>query len=186
MLGLFRKTAAAEPAGLDPEAPIEIKTSVMIDQSPDEVYALLDFADDRHQMRARGNPVQRIGSDPDEFRAWFDRAPNLNFLFKVDEAVPGHRYAYFARIVPPVGKRIQAREDYRLEAVDGGCKVTFVNTIQHVPGLTMAELDREVARSTTATLNGLSKLKLQAEKGVEAVFAFEREMGQRPPKPEPS
>ncbi|WP_349806685.1 hypothetical protein [Sphingomonas sp. ASV193] len=180
MLGLFKKKPA-DPPGLDPEAPIEIKTSIRIERDPAAIYPLLDFADERHHMKARGNPVKQIGSSPDEFRAWSDRAPNLNFLFQVETAIPGEAYAYFARIVPPVGKRIQSFEAYTLEPIgDGATKLTAKNIIQNQPGLSEAELQVEIARSTQAMMGFLTKLKIHAEEGVDRVIAFEREIGQRP------
>jgi hypothetical protein len=177
MFGLRRKKP--EPC-LDPARPIELKTAIEIDRPAADVYALLDFDDPRNQMRARGNAVRRIADNPREFRMWYDRTPNLNFLFTVTEAIPGRAYSYAAKVVPPVGRRLNQHEAYAIEPLDErSCRLTFVNAIEHVPGLTEADLAEEVGLSMQAMLNALAKLKLQAEQGVPAVEAFERELGQR-------
>ncbi|MBX7482126.1 hypothetical protein [Qipengyuania qiaonensis] len=176
MFGLFKR----KPRLLEPSEPIELKTSIEIDRSAEEIYALLDFGDARNQLRARGNEVRRISDDPVEYRLWYDRMPDHNFLFTVTEAIPGKSYAYAGQIVPPVGRRISSHEAYAIEELsEKSCRLTFVNTITHVAGLTEAELADEVGKSSLAAANSLTKLKIQAEKGVEAVDEFEREMGQR-------
>jgi hypothetical protein len=176
MFGLFKR----DKAQLLPDEPIELKVGIEIARPAAEVYALLDFGDERNQMRARGNIVRRESDRPEVYRLWYNRAPDLNFLFTVTDAVPGARYAFLADIVPPVGRRLGTHECYELEALDdGSCRVTFVNTIRHIPGLTQDELSDEIGKSTLAAANGLTKLKLQAELGVAAVESFEREMRQR-------
>jgi hypothetical protein len=176
MFGLFKRNQAK----LLPDQPIELKVGIDIDRSGAEVYALLDWSDERNQLRARGNLVRQESTGPDVFRLWYDRAPHLNFLMTVTEALPGRAYAYLADIVPPVGRRLGSHESYTLEdAGEGRCRVTFVNTIRHVPGLTEEELGDEIGKSTMAAANALTKLKLQAEQGAAAVDAFEREMGRR-------
>ncbi|ANY20199.1 Polyketide cyclase / dehydrase and lipid transport [Tsuneonella dongtanensis] len=176
MFGLFKRNRPT----LLPDEPIEMKVSIEIDRPADEVYALLDFADARHQLRARGNEIREISSNPLEYRLWYDLAPDLNFLFRVTEAVPGHSYAYACSIVPPVGRRLGSHEAYTIEPTgEGSCTLTFVNTITHRPGLTEEELGDEVAKSSVAAADALTKLKIQAEFGVEAVEGYERELGQR-------
>lgn len=165
---------------LAPDEPIRMEARIEISRPAEEVYALLDFADPRNQMVARGNIVKPLGSDPNSFRMWYDLAPNLNFLFTVTEAVPARRYAYSAVIVPPVGRRAGSYEDYAIERLDADrCELTFINTVHHQPGLTLDELAEEIGMSSVAAANGLAKLKLLAEEGVEAVEAFEWELGQR-------
>jgi len=176
MFGLFRRDRVDRV----PDEPIELKVAIEIDRPADEVYALLDFADERHQLRARGNLVRQVETDPPVYRMWYDLCHDLNFLFAVTEAAPGRAYAYSATIVPPVGRRTGAHEAYAIEPLeDGGCRLTFVNTIHHLPGLTPDELAQEVAVSSEAAARSLVKLKMQAELGVAAVEDFEREIGQR-------
>lgn len=176
MFGLFKRK---DPV-LVPNEPIELRVAIEIERPADDVYALLDFGDERHQLRARGNEVREIGKDPLEYRLWYDLAPDLNFLFTVTEAEPGRAYAYTAAIVPAVGLRLGSHEAYGIEPLsERSCKLTFVNTVYHVPGLSQDELADEVAKSTLAAANSLTKLKIQAELGVEAVEEYEREMGQR-------
>lgn len=176
MFGLFNR-GKPEPA---PEEPIEITASIQIARPAAEVYALLDFADERHQLRARGNEVRQVESDPPLYRLWYDLAPDLNFLFAVTEAEPERRYAYSAIIVPPIGLRTGSHEDYTIEPLgEEACRLTFVNTVHHVPGISSDELAAEVEMSSVAAANSLAKLKMQAEEGVAAVAAFERELGQR-------
>lgn len=176
MFGLLKR---GKPE-LVPDEPIELKVGIEIDSPADDVYALLDWGDERNQLRARGNLVRRESSDPHVYRLWYDRAPDLNFLMTVTEAVPGRAYAFLADIVPPVGRRLGSHESYTIEPMGAeGCRVTFVNTIRHIPGMTQKELGDEIGKSTMAAANALTKLKLQAELGVAAVENFEREMGQR-------
>ena len=176
MFGLFKRGKAQ----LVPDEPIELKVSIEIGRPAAEVYPLLDFADERHQLRARGNLIREIESSPQTYRLWYNLAPDLNFLFTVTEAVPGEAYAYSAVIVPPVGLRTGSHEAWTLESLgDDACTVTFVNTIHHVPGLTQTQLGEEIGKSSNAAATALTKLRIHAEIGVEAVEEFEREMGQR-------
>jgi hypothetical protein len=48
-----------------------------------------------------------------------------------------------------------------------------------VPGLTQTQLGEEIGKSSNAAATALTKLRIHAEIGVEAVEEFEREMGQR-------
>lgn len=176
MFGLFKR-GRAQPV---PDEPIELKAFIEIGRPVTEVYPLLDFADERHQLRARGNLIREIESDPQTYRLWYNLAPDFNFLFTVTKAVPGEAYAYSADIVPQIGLRTGSHEAWTLEPLgDEACKVTFVNTVHHVPGLDQEQLGEEIARSSHAAATALTKLKIHAEIGVEAVEEFEREMGQR-------
>ena len=128
---------------------------------------------------ARGNEIRRIAEDPKEFRLGYDRMPDHNFLFSVTDAVPDRLYAFSGKIVPPIGRRLESHEAYSIEQLTAAsCKVSFVNKITHVSGLTEPELAEEIGRSSLAAANSLTKLKIQAEQGVEAVEQFEREMQQ--------
>ena len=49
MFGLFKRKTNL----LDPSEPIELKTSIEIERPAGEIYALLDFDDERNQLRAR-------------------------------------------------------------------------------------------------------------------------------------
>lgn len=176
MFGLFKR-GSAQPI---PEEPIEMKATIEIGRSAADVYALLDFADDRHQLRARGNLIREVERDPLTYRLWYDLAPDHNFLFTVTDAVPDRFYAYEASIVPQIGLRSGSHEAWTIEPLGAEeCKVTFVNTIHHVPGLTRAQLGDEIAKSSHAAANALTKLRIHAEIGAEAVEAFERDMRQR-------
>ena len=176
MFGLFKR----KDATLVPDEPIELRLSIEIESAADHVYSLLDWSDERNQMRARGNIVRQEADTPETYRLWYDRTPELNFLFTVIEAVPAQEYAFTALIVPPVGLRVASEERYTIEPLgEGRCRVIFVNTVVHQPGLTQRQLASEVAMSSKAAANGMTKLKLQAEQGAEAVAQFEREMGQR-------
>jgi hypothetical protein len=172
MFGLFKR---GKPELL-PDEPIELKVAIEIENSADAVYALLDWGDERNQMRARGNIVRRESEQPEVYRLWYDRAPELNFLMTVTDAVPGRHYAFLADIVPLVGLRIGSHENYMIQPLgDDRCRVTFVNTVHHQPGLNQAQLAQEISMSTMAAATGMTKLKLQAERGAEAVAEFERE-----------
>ena len=176
MFGLFRRKGSATV----PDEPIQMSVAVEIAKAADDVYALLDFGDERHQLRARGNEIREISSDPLTYRLWYDLAPDLNFLFTVTEAVPGRSYAYDASIVPQVGLRTGSHEAYTIEPIStGSCRLTIVNTIHHAPGMNRRQLEAEIANSSQAVASSLTKLKIQAEQGVEAVEEFERQLGHR-------
>lgn len=176
MFGLFkRKTSDAVP-----DEPIVLKIAIEIEAPAEAVYALLDWGDERNQMVARGNTVRRESTQPEMYRLWYDRAPDLNFLLTVTDAVPARHYAFDALIVPPVGRRTGSHESYTIEPLGNErCQVTFVNTVHHQPGLTQQDLAHEVSMSSMAAASGLAKLKLQAEQGAEAVAELERELDQR-------
>lgn len=176
MFGLFGK---AEPL-LAPDEPIEIRASIAIDKPEAMIYALLDFSDMRNQMRARGNVVKLQARDPDVYRLWHELAPDLAFLFAVTDAVPTSRYAFTTTIFPVLARRLGSHEIYTIAPLaHERCKISLINMIRPKPGLTQHELHEEVEISTRATVAGLTKLKLQAEQGVAAVEAYERELGQR-------
>ena len=75
-----------------------------------------------------------------------------------------------------LGRRTEALEDYILEDLgEGRCKVTFVNSTKHIT-LTEEEYAQEVEMSAMAGASALTKLKLQAEQGADAVAEVETEM----------
>lgn len=172
MFGLFKRKNQL----LNPGEPIELKTSIEIARPASEIYALLDFDDTRNQLRVRGHEVRRVADDPTEFRLWYNRLPDHTFLFEVTDAIPDRLYAFSGKIVPPIGCRVEAHEAYFIDTLtDVSCRVNLINTILHLPDLTEAELAEELGRSSLAAANSLTKLKLQAEQGIEAVEQFERE-----------
>lgn len=176
MFGLFKRKGDATV----PDEPIQMSVSIEIEKAADDVYALLDFGDERHQLRARGSEIREISGDPRTYRLWYDLTPDMNYLFTVTEAVPGRSYAYSASIVPQIGLRTGSHEAYAIEPISiGSCRLTIVNTINHAPGMNRRQLDAEIAKSSQAVANSLTKLKIQAEQGVEAVEEFERQLGHR-------
>lgn len=164
-------------AEVAPDEPIVVTISIEIERSARDLYALLDWADERHQLRARGHAVRQESTAPDVFRLWYAPVPDHNFLMTVINAEPGVAYSYRADIVPPIGLRLGSTESYTLEPLDQSrCRLGFVNTIHHVPGITRGQFEQEVALSSLAAARSLTKLKIQAEQGVAAVEEFEREL----------
>jgi hypothetical protein len=167
MFGLLKRKA--EPLG-----PFEFEHAIEIERPAAEVYALVDWAHPRNAKRALGNKVEHVGSSPDRFRLHLDLVPDHRFEMIVTEAVPARSYAYDCEITPPVGRLASCHEAYQVEALDdGSCRLGLVVSACFVGGLSDEELAMEVMMMGVSGQNGLAKLKIHAEQGVEAVHAVE-------------
>lgn len=165
MFGLFKRQHAA------PE-PMQIAAEVEIAKSCEEVYALLDFADERNAKRALGYDVTSVGDN--RWQMTMSNLPELTFLFDITEAVPGNRYAFDCIIEPALPNMIRSSEAYTLEPLGADkCHVTLLNTVELRPDMKKREHAQEVAMLAASTHSALQKFKLQAEHGAAATKAIE-------------
>ena len=167
MFGILKRKA--EPLG-----PFEFEHNIEIERPAAEVYALVDWADARNAKRALGNKVEQVGSSPDRFRLHLDLVPDHRFEMIVTEAVPGRSYAFENEITPPVGRLVSSNETYSVEPVgEGSCRLALTVAAWFDGNMSAEDTAMEVMMMGMSGQNALAKLKLQAERGVDAVHAAE-------------
>ena len=167
MFGFLRRKA-------EPHGPFEFEHGVEIAKPAAEVYALVDWADARNAKRALGNKVEQVGSSPDRFRLHLDLVPDHRFEMIVTEAVPGRSYAFANEITPPVGRLVSSNETYSVEPLgESSCRLALVVSASFDGRLSMDDLAMEAMMMGMSGQNALAKLKIQAERGVDAVHAAE-------------
>lgn len=166
MFGLFKPKLA-------PVGPHTFEVEGEIAASAADVFALLDFADPRNALRARGAKVEAVEGDGPRFVMTLPQVPDLDFHIDVIEAEAPNHYAYAIVIDPLVGRMAASTESYTVwDVPDGGCRVRLENAVTFQEGLLEKHIQEEFALVTMALLKTVAKLKLQAEQGVEAVLAF--------------
>ena len=169
MFGLFKPKLA--PVG---PHPFEIEGEIAANAA--DVFALLDFADPRNAMKARGaavTPVERPGR---HFVMKLPQVLDLDFHIDVIESEAPNHYAFAIVIDPLVGRMAASTESYTVwDVTGGGCRVRLENAVTFQDGFREKDVTEEFAMVTMALLNSMAKLKLHAEQGVEAVLAFEAE-----------
>lgn len=157
-----------------PEGPIEFAGEVVVERAAEQVYALLDWGDPRNAMRTRGNHVTPVEVEAGRYRMIMAAIPDHVFDISVTEAEPHAGYAFAIMASPRLGRVVTSHERYGLEPLGAAaCRLTLLNTVIFVDGMRPTELREEVAMMTVASHNALAKLKLQAERGIEAVKAAE-------------
>ena len=167
MFGLFKPKLA-------PEGPYPFEIEGEIEASAAEVFALLDFADPRNAMKARGATIVPVEGNGQRFLMKLPQTPDLNFHIDVIEAEAPNHYAYAITVDPLVGRMAASTESYTVtDNPGGGCRVHLVNAVTFQQGLREKDLPEEFGRVTVALYRTLGKLKLQAEQGVEAVLALD-------------
>jgi hypothetical protein len=167
MFGFLKRKA-------EPHGPFEFEHSIEIEKPAAEVYALVDWADPRNAKRALGNKVEQVGSSPDRFRLHLDMVPDHRFEMIVTEAAPGRSYAFETEITPPVGRLVSSNEAYTVERLgETSCRLSLVVSACSDGRLSMDDLAMEAMMMGMSGQNALAKLKLQAERGVDAVHAAE-------------
>ena len=165
MFGLFKRNRA-------PEGPVSIAAEVEIAKSCEDVYALLDFADERNAKRALGYEVKRVGDN--RWQMITTHLPDLTFLFDITEAEAGKLYAYDCIIEPSMPNLVRSSETYTLDPLGADtCRLTLLNTVEFRPGLSKRAHAHEVAMMATSTHSALQKFKLQAEHGAAATKVIE-------------
>ncbi|WP_299193476.1 hypothetical protein [uncultured Erythrobacter sp.] len=167
MFGLFKPKLA-------PEGPVEFNAEVEIDKPASEVYALLDWADERNAKRATGNHVTQVEGKPDRFDMVMPFIDELTFEFLVTEAIPHSKYAYGCVIRPECGNLAHTHESFTFEPLgEDRCRVTLLCATTYVEGMLLADYTHEIATMAASVQSALQKLKLQAELGPEVAKALE-------------
>jgi uncharacterized protein YndB with AHSA1/START domain len=169
MFGLFKpKLAPVGPHAFEIEGEIEASAA--------DVFALIDYADPRNAMRARGARVEAVEGNGRRFLMKLPQVPDLDFHIDVIEAEAPNHYAYAIVIDPLVGRMAASTESYTIwDVPGGGCRVRLENVVTFQEGLREKHIQEEFALVTLALFKTIAKLKLQAEQGVEAVLAFEEQ-----------
>ena len=157
---------------LAPAEPFDFRGEVVIERSAGEVYALLDWADPENAQRRLGNEIVAVEGVPDRFRMTLSALPGHVFDLCVTEAAPHAAYAFTTSVSPVIGRMATSHERYVLEPLGvDSCRLELVNRVHFVKGMRMKHLSDELLTMTVACHNALAKLKIQAEKGVDAVNA---------------
>lgn len=171
MFGLFKRRMAPDTVtrfvvGADIAAPAEL------------VYALLDWSSAANAKRQLGHSVVALGTAGDRFRMIMTSMPDYRFDFRVTQAQHPSIYAFESKIVPQIGRLCGESEHYEIEQ-DGenACRVTLMVDADFGTGLTMREFRHEAETMTLASLQGLTKLKIHAEQGANAVLMLEGAQG---------
>jgi hypothetical protein len=168
MFGLFKPKMA-------PTGPHTFSIEVDVAVTAADFYSLVDFADPRNAQVARGGSIVAKDGGGRRFLMKVTAVDDLDFHVDVIEAEAPNHYAYAIVIEPLVGRLAASTEAFTIwDVPTGGCRVRLDNTVTFQEGFKMRDVEQEFALVTRATLDGLAKLKLQAEQGVEAVHALER------------
>jgi len=164
MFGMFRKKPV-------PSGPITFDFDVLIERAPVEVYALVDWASPLNAKRQLGHSIE--GQSP-HFHLRMSSMPDLDFALHVIEEKAGAVYAYACDIQPRVGRLVTSVERFIFEPVDGGlCRLRLINEATFIDGMSRREFEQEMMMMSVATNDGLLKLKVMAEIGLEAAKAVE-------------
>lgn len=169
MFGLFKPRQA--PVG---PHPFEIEGEIAA--SAADVFAMLDFADPRNALKARGATITPVEGPGRRFVMRLPRMDDLSFHIDVIEAEAPNHYAYAILVDPLVGRMAASTESYTVwDIPGGGCRVRLENAVTFQEGLLEKHVPDEFAMVTMALVNSMTKLKLHAEQGAEAVLAYEAE-----------
>jgi hypothetical protein len=164
MFGMFKKKPV-------PSGPITFDFDVLIERSPSEVYALVDWGDPRNAKRQLGHFIE--GQSP-RFHLRMTSMPDLNFTLDVIEEKAGEVYAYACDIEPRVGRLVTSVERFIFEPVgEGHCLLRLINEATFIDGMNRREFEQEMMMMSVATNDGLMKLKVMAELGLDAARTVE-------------
>ncbi|MEO1221293.1 MAG: hypothetical protein AAFY42_08080 [Pseudomonadota bacterium] len=154
--------------------PIEFDFSVEIDRPASEVFPILDMSDPRFSQVALGNTVKQVGEKT--FELEIEEMQGHTFRFDIVEYARDARHASEVTIEPRVGNLVQAVEDYQLTPLGPDrCTLKLVTKATFSDDLSVEEIAQEVAMMSMAVEEDLTKLKIHAEEGVEAVKAYTEE-----------
>ncbi|KEO91973.1 hypothetical protein EH31_04680 [Erythrobacter longus] len=154
--------------------PIEFDFTVEIERSASEVFPLVDLSDPRFSQVALGNTVKKL--DEKSFELEIAEMEGHAFRFRVVEYAKDERHASKVTIEPAIGNLVEAVEDYQITPLgDDRCALTLVTKATFSDDLSVEEIVQEVAMMSMAVEEDLTKLKMHAEEGVEAVKAYNEE-----------
>jgi hypothetical protein len=170
MLPFFRKKTV-------PPGPHAFGAEIEIDRPASEVYRLLDLADPLHAKRQLGDAVEAVAGEPGTFTLVVSELPDAVFTLTVTEAEPGRRYAFSCSSVPLFGRVVRSHEDYVLDDLsEDRCRLLLTNTAEFKGAITKEVYEVEAMMLTLAGFQAVTKIKLHAEEGIEAVRAYSREL----------
>ena len=171
MFGMFKRNLA-------PEGPIQFDVAVEVERPAADVYALIDWADPRNSKRQLGHSVTALEGEPKRFRLIMAEMPEHRFDMTILEEVQDRAYAFVTDIQPRVGRLESDEEHYSIEPLGADrCNLRLHCVATFRSGLTMKQLQQELAMMSAACQRALIKLKLHAEQGLEALQALEAEIG---------
>ena len=138
MFGLFRKKMA-------PEGPVEFSLDMEIERPADEVYRLLDWADEMNAKRGEGHRVLP-GQGTGRWRLIMTGMEDVTYYITVLEEAPARLYSYDCKPEPMVGRLVSSTETYRIEALPGErCRAGLVVVAHLVAGMTERQFHHELA-----------------------------------------
>ena len=163
MLDIFK-------AKMAPEGPVEVETAIEIERPAHEVYAMIDFNDPRNYKAAVGTITKR---GPKQFDMVLDLLPGMTFPITELEAEKDRLYTIESPLPKNVGRLEKTVERAEIEPLgENRCKVA-VKTIATFAPMKLKYYADEVAMITMACQNSLTKLKVHAEQGVDAIREIE-------------
>lgn len=170
MFGFFRPKISSL-------CPYVFTDEIVIENAAEQVYALLDWADQRNAMRARGHLINQIEGEAETFLMSLDELRNHVFVMTVTEAVPHSSYAFSIFATPTLGRIAHSHEHYTLTEFDAHrCKINIRNTVIFVDRMPLKHLPEEELKISAGCHNALAKLKIQVEGGATAVEAVSRKL----------
>jgi hypothetical protein len=147
--------------------------SVRIAAPAEEIYALVDWADERNKWRQMGDAVTAIDDEGRRYRLVISYMPDVQFDHEVEEALRPEVYAFTGKMTPRLGHLEHCRSHYRMDAIGTAQTVlTCTTTAQFEADLNAGDLAQAVRLMTIACHNTAAKLKANAEHGVGTVEAF--------------
>lgn len=151
--------------------PIEFDFSVEIDRPAPEVFPLVDVSDTRFSQVALGNSVKKVSDK--NFELEIEELEGHAFRFHVVEYIKDERHASKVTIEPSIGNLVEAVEDYQVTPLgEDRCSLKLVTKATFSDDLSDEEIAQEVAMMSMAVEEDLTKLKIHAEQGVEAVKTY--------------
>ena len=126
-------------------------------------------------LRQLGHSVEQVGAAPEVFALVMTEMPDAAFVQTVSEAAAPRSYAYRCDPRPQQGRLQWTRERFTIAPQDGGtCLVSLLVEAQFDEPLPVDEYTHHVTLMAMGCNAAVEKLKLHAERGPEAVRAFER------------
>lgn len=157
----------------NPVGPHDFVAEIEIERPAHEIFALLDFADPGNAKRQLGDRVEEVQGQPGRFDLIASELPDVVFALTVTASRSPAEYAFACVSSELFGHMARSHEHYRIEDLgDAGCRVILTNSVEFDRPLDKAEYEFEAMMLTISAFKALSKLKVHAEEGLEAVKAM--------------